>query len=131
MKSPVPHTAGVTVFDRIVQQVRDIKDEAREFGRDIEVFTQGQVICRPTQTQAEDYHHHANVENADWPAIEQMLALKNITPQNTAADEYSAKRSLQAASGIGAIRSLERRTGSPRSSPPSAVPACAALQSPS
>ena len=34
-------------------------------------------------------------------AIEQMLALKNITRQNTAADEYSAKRSLQAVSGIG------------------------------
>jgi alkanesulfonate monooxygenase SsuD/methylene tetrahydromethanopterin reductase-like flavin-dependent oxidoreductase (luciferase family) len=59
------------------------------------------VICRPTQQEAEDYHYHANVENADWPAIEQMLALKNITPQNTAAGEYSAKRSLQAESGIG------------------------------
>ena len=50
-------TIGVTVFDRIVQQVRRIKDEAREFGRDIEVFTQGQVICRP---------RNGNVENADW-----------------------------------------------------------------
>ena len=77
-------TNGVTVFDRIVQQVHRIKDTAREFGRDIEVFTQGQVICRPTQREAEDYHRYANVENADWPAIEQMLALKNITPQNTA-----------------------------------------------
>jgi len=92
---------GVSVHDRVVQQVRRIRDEAREFGRDIEVFTQGQVICRPTQREAEDYHHHANVENADWPAIEQMLALKDITPQNTAANEYAAKRSLQAASGIG------------------------------
>ena len=94
-------TIDVTAFDRIVQQVCAIKDEAREFGRDIEVYTQGQVICRPTQQEAEDYHYHANVENADWPAIEQMLALKNITPQNTAAGEYSAKRSLQAESGIG------------------------------
>ena len=94
-------TIDVTAFDRIVQQVRGIKEEAREFGRDIDVFTQGQVICRPTQREAEDYHRHANVDNADWPAIEQMLALKNITPQNTTADEYSAKRSLQAVSGIG------------------------------
>jgi len=30
-----------------------------------------------------------------------MLALKNITQQNTPADEYAAKRSLQAESGIG------------------------------
>ena len=93
--------SDVTAFDRIVQHVQRIKSKGREFGRDIEVFTQGQVICRPTQREAEDYHHYANVEKADWPAIEQMLALKNITPANTAADEYSAKRSLQAVSGIG------------------------------
>jgi alkanesulfonate monooxygenase SsuD/methylene tetrahydromethanopterin reductase-like flavin-dependent oxidoreductase (luciferase family) len=90
-----------TVYERVSPQVNRIKNEAREFGREIEVFTQGQVICRPTQQEAEDYHRHANVENADWPAIEQMLALKNVTPQNTTANEYSAKRSLQALSGIG------------------------------
>jgi alkanesulfonate monooxygenase SsuD/methylene tetrahydromethanopterin reductase-like flavin-dependent oxidoreductase (luciferase family) len=95
------HDKNVSVFDRIVQQVNCIKSDAREFGREIEVFTQGQVICRPTQGEAEDYHHYANVENADWPAIEQMLALKNITPQNTSADEYKAKRLLHAVSGIG------------------------------
>ena len=93
--------ANVPVFDRIVEQVSRIKAEAREFGRDIEVFTQGQVICRPTQKEAEEYHHYANVENADWAALERMLALKNITPQNTPADEFAAKRSLQAASGVG------------------------------
>ena len=38
---------------------------------------------------------------ADWGAIEQMLALKNITPQNTAADEFAAKRTMLASSGIG------------------------------
>jgi alkanesulfonate monooxygenase SsuD/methylene tetrahydromethanopterin reductase-like flavin-dependent oxidoreductase (luciferase family) len=101
LRLEVAGAASGTVFDRVSPQVHRIKNEAREFGREIEVFTQGQVICRPTQRDAEDYHHHANVENADWPAIEQMLALKNVTPQNTAADDYSAKRSLQAVSGIG------------------------------
>ena len=33
--------------------------------------------------------------------IERMLALKDITPQNTPAAEYAAKRSLQAESGVG------------------------------
>jgi alkanesulfonate monooxygenase SsuD/methylene tetrahydromethanopterin reductase-like flavin-dependent oxidoreductase (luciferase family) len=89
------------VFDRIVKQVSDIKSAGRKFGRDIEVYTQGQVICRPTQREAEEYHHYANVESADWNAIDRMLALKNITPQNTVADEFIAKRSMLAASGIG------------------------------
>jgi alkanesulfonate monooxygenase SsuD/methylene tetrahydromethanopterin reductase-like flavin-dependent oxidoreductase (luciferase family) len=89
------------VFDRILKQVNDIKAEGRKFDRDITVYTQGQVICRPTQHEAEAYHRYANVENADWGAITRMLALKNITPQNTPADEYVAKRTMLASSGIG------------------------------
>jgi len=89
------------IFNRIVKQVSDIKADGRKYGREIEVYTQGQVICRPTRREAEEYHHYANVECADWSAIEKMLALKNITPQNTAADEFKAKRTLLASSGIG------------------------------
>jgi alkanesulfonate monooxygenase SsuD/methylene tetrahydromethanopterin reductase-like flavin-dependent oxidoreductase (luciferase family) len=89
------------VFERIVKQVNDIKAAGRKFGREIEVYTQGQVICRPTQREAEDYHHYANVESADWGAIDQMLALKNITAQNTPADEFAGKQRMMAASGIG------------------------------
>ena len=61
------------------QKVIDVKQQARALGRDIEVYTIGQVICRPTQKQAEEYHHHANVENADWSAVERMLELRDIT----------------------------------------------------
>jgi alkanesulfonate monooxygenase SsuD/methylene tetrahydromethanopterin reductase-like flavin-dependent oxidoreductase (luciferase family) len=89
------------VLNRIMKQVSDIKAEGRKFGREIEVYTQGQVICRPTQREAEEYHHYANVENADWGAIDRMLALKNITPQNTAVEAFAAKRRMMASSGIG------------------------------
>ena len=89
------------IVNRILKQVSDIKAAGRKYGREIEVYTQGQVICRPTQREAEDYHRHANVEHADWGAIDQMLALKNITPQNTVADEFAAKRTMLASSGIG------------------------------
>jgi dimethylsulfone monooxygenase len=89
------------ILDKIVKQVDDIKAEGRKFGREIEVYTQGQVICRPTQREADDYHHYANIENADWDAVDRMLALKNVTPQNTAADEFAAKRKMLASSGIG------------------------------
>ena len=49
------------------------------------------MICRPTRREAEEYHHYANVECADWSAIEKMLALKNITPHNTAPDEFNGQ----------------------------------------
>ena len=88
-------------LDGAAKRVQEVKAEARAFGKDIEVYTIGQVICRPTQQQAEDYHHHANVENADWGAIERMLALRGITPQNTPAEDYAAKRKFFASHSIG------------------------------
>jgi alkanesulfonate monooxygenase SsuD/methylene tetrahydromethanopterin reductase-like flavin-dependent oxidoreductase (luciferase family) len=84
-----------------MNQVAAIKAEARTFGREIEVYTQGQVICRPTQREAEEYHHYANIECADWGAIDRMLALKNVAPQNTGSEAIKAKRRMMASSGIG------------------------------
>jgi len=95
-------TAGSrTSLEGNARRVAEIKSNARALGRDIEVYTVGQVICRASQQEAEDYYHHAIIENADWGAIERMLALRNITPQNVAMDEYAAKRRYFAANAIG------------------------------
>jgi alkanesulfonate monooxygenase SsuD/methylene tetrahydromethanopterin reductase-like flavin-dependent oxidoreductase (luciferase family) len=83
------------------EKVKDIKAQARRLGREIEVFTVGQVICRPTQKEAEDYYHHAIIENADWGAIDGMLANKSITPQTIPPQEYYAKRRYFASHAIG------------------------------
>ena len=82
-------------------RVSEIKDEARAIGRNIGVSTIGQVICRPGQKEAEDYHHYANIENADWEAVEKMLALRNITRANTSPAEFDAKRTFFASTSIG------------------------------
>ena len=83
------------------KRVEDIKRQARGYGREIEVYTVGQVICRPSQQEAEDYYRHAIIENADWGAVEQMLALKHITPQTVPAEEFAAKRQYFASRAIG------------------------------
>ena len=36
-------------LDGVAKRVQDVKAEARSFGKDIEVYTIGQVICRPSQ----------------------------------------------------------------------------------
>jgi FMNH2-dependent dimethyl sulfone monooxygenase len=41
------------------------------------------------------------IENADWGAIEGMLALRKITPRTVPAEEYEAKRQYFAANAIG------------------------------
>ena len=88
-------------LDGIARRVDEVEAEAAGIGREIEVYTIGQVICRPSQKEAEDYHHHANVECADWGAIEHMMALRNITRANTSADEFDKKRVFFAANSIG------------------------------
>ena len=95
-------TAGSrTSLEGNVKKVAEIKAAARAVGREIEVFTVGQVICRPSQKQAEDYYRHAIIENADWVAIDGMLANKSITPQTIPPEEYNKKRQYFASHAIG------------------------------
>jgi dimethylsulfone monooxygenase len=82
-------------------KVSEIKAAAHKLGREIEVFTVGQVICRPTQKEAEEYYRHVNIENADWGAIDSMLANKSITPQTIPPEEYEKKRRYFAANAVG------------------------------
>jgi FMNH2-dependent dimethyl sulfone monooxygenase len=82
-------------------KVAEVKREAAGFGRDIEVFTIGQVICRPSQKEADDYYRHANIDNADWGAVERMLTLRGMTPQTMKPEDYAAKRQYFAANAIG------------------------------
>ena len=65
------------------------------------MFTVGQVICRPTQKEAEEYYRHALIEQADWGAVDGMLALKDITPQTMPIEEFEKKRRYFAANAIG------------------------------
>jgi len=95
-------TAGSrTSLEGNARKVEEIKGEARRLGREIEVYTVGQVICRPSQQEAEAYYRHAMIENADWGAIDGMLALRSISPQTVSADDYEAKRQYFAANAIG------------------------------
>jgi alkanesulfonate monooxygenase SsuD/methylene tetrahydromethanopterin reductase-like flavin-dependent oxidoreductase (luciferase family) len=93
--------ASRTSMEANGKKVAETKDQARSYGRDIAVYTVGQVICRPSQSEAEGYYRHAVIENADWGAVESMLALKNITPQTVSAEEFAAKRKYFAANAIG------------------------------
>jgi FMNH2-dependent dimethyl sulfone monooxygenase len=93
--------ASRTSMDANAKKVAEIKAQARSFGREISVFTVGLIVCRATQSEAEDYYRHAIITNADWGAVEGMLALKNMTPQTMAADEFAAKRTYFASHAIG------------------------------
>jgi alkanesulfonate monooxygenase SsuD/methylene tetrahydromethanopterin reductase-like flavin-dependent oxidoreductase (luciferase family) len=78
--------------DETAQRVAAVKAESAAQGRDISVFTVGVIVCRPTTKEAEDYHHHCVVEQADWSAVDKLLALRDITPATVPAEEFMARR---------------------------------------
>ena len=55
-----------------------LRAEARSQGRDIGLFTNAGVVCRPTRRQAEDYHHHYAVDHADAEACRVMMVERGL-----------------------------------------------------
>ena len=78
------------------------KEQAKGQGRELGVYTVGVVTCRPTRKEAEDYYHYSIVEHADWSAVDSILALKNITAQNTPAEKFAQIRTGYA-QGMGGL----------------------------
>ena len=89
-------------FRETAQHVENIKALARRCGREIDVYTVGVVTCRPTGRQATDYYRHCIVENADWDAVDNILAMRNVTPQTYAPEEFRRIREHQA-NGMGGL----------------------------
>ncbi len=94
-------SASRSSLEGVAKRVTEVKAEAHALGREIEVYTIGQGVCRPTQKEADEFYHYANIENADWGAIERMMELRNITRANTPAADYDVKRRFFAANSVG------------------------------
>jgi FMNH2-dependent dimethyl sulfone monooxygenase len=89
-------------FEETAAHVTNVRALARRAGREIDVYTVGVVTCRPTAREARDYYRHAGVDNADWPAVDNILAMKNITPQTHSPEEFQRIRDHQA-NGMGGL----------------------------
>ena len=88
--------------EETAQRVRDVKAEAARYGREIDVYTVGVVTCRPTQTEAEDYYRHCIVDNADWSAVDLILAKKNISRDTVGEATFNEQR-INYANGMGGV----------------------------
>ena len=94
------------VFDQphYLDQARDrflnMRQVARTLGKEIQVFTSGAVVCRPTQKEADEYFHYFAVEHRDDGAIDTMLAL-SLTPANQRAMTRAEAETLRARYGAG------------------------------
>ena len=89
-------------FDETAAHIGNVRALARQAGREIDVYTVGVVTCRPTAREAQDYYRYAVVDNADWAAVDNILAMKNITPQTHSPEEFQRIRDHQA-NGMGGL----------------------------
>jgi alkanesulfonate monooxygenase SsuD/methylene tetrahydromethanopterin reductase-like flavin-dependent oxidoreductase (luciferase family) len=94
--------ASRTSAEETAERVRLAKLEAQKHGREIDVYTVGVITCRPTHHEAEEYYRHCIVENADWAAVDAILAKKNITPEAVGWDEFRRERTHYA-NGMGGL----------------------------
>jgi FMNH2-dependent dimethyl sulfone monooxygenase len=89
-------------LDETALYVKSVRGAARQQGRDIDVYTVGVVTTRPTAKEAKDYWRHCIVDNADWHAVDNILAMRNITPDNHSPEEFRRLRDHQA-NGMGGL----------------------------
>jgi alkanesulfonate monooxygenase SsuD/methylene tetrahydromethanopterin reductase-like flavin-dependent oxidoreductase (luciferase family) len=92
---------GMT-FEEIAGHISSVRTLARQEGRDIEIYTVGVVTCRPTAREAQDYYRHAVIDNADWAAVDNILAMRNITPEMHSPEQFQRIRNHQA-NGMGGL----------------------------
>ena len=66
-------------LEKSKDDVRNLKRIAEEQGRgNLEVFTTSYIVCRPSQSDAEDYHRHYAVDNADDEAVQRVMTLQGL-----------------------------------------------------
>ena len=83
-------------------RISAIRQSAKALGRDLEMYTVGVVTCRKTTREAQEYYHYAAVENADWKAVDDIMAIKGLTPQSMGREAFETRRT-QYANGMGGV----------------------------
>ncbi|WP_018658275.1 LLM class flavin-dependent oxidoreductase [Actinomadura flavalba] len=77
--------------------VSAIRAEAAGHGREVGVFTLGHVVCRPTRDEARARLAYYADEQADWPAVEEVMRLQGLHAQSFTPEMLAVHRDRFAA----------------------------------
>jgi len=69
-----------------------LRSRAAAHARTIGIFTNVNVICRPTQREAIDYYRYVLEENADWEAVDNQVTELLDTKRDLSSPDYQKKR---------------------------------------
>ncbi len=67
----------------------------------VDVYTVGVITCRPTQREAEEYYRHCVIDDADWAAVDRIMAMRGVT-RETCPEDFEERRFHQA-NGMGGV----------------------------
>ncbi len=79
-----------------------LREMATGHGRNIGVFSNVSVVCRPSKKEAEGYFHYYAVENADHDAVENMIEGRGLKKPGVTEERLIELRT-RAAGGNGAL----------------------------
>jgi len=92
-----------TSVEEISADIAPLKAQARTYGREIGMFTNCYVVCRPTRKEAEEYHDYYTLEMADHGAVETLIELRNQRGRyDGKSEEFMRSLRQRAAGGNGA-----------------------------
>jgi alkanesulfonate monooxygenase SsuD/methylene tetrahydromethanopterin reductase-like flavin-dependent oxidoreductase (luciferase family) len=95
-----PASAGS--FEEFARFIEQAKGVAAQNGRDLDIYTVGVVTCRPTANEAKEYYRTCVLEQADWGAVDRILAMRKITPASVPMEEFERLR-RHTANGLGGL----------------------------
>lgn len=84
-------------LERSLKEVAELKAEGREVGRTVGVLTFAHVVCRPTEQEAKEYLEYFCDKNADWAAVDNLMALQFAHAQSFPHDLLKTIRTRMAA----------------------------------
>ncbi len=69
-------------FDHAASTASEIAEASKHVGRDVGVLTFSTVICRPSEQEAYDFLDYYANQNADWTAVDNLMALQGLHAQS-------------------------------------------------
>ena len=81
--------------------VADAYRRADALGKRLGVMTTANVVCRPTQREADDYYHYYAEECGDWEAVDRMVEIGTRGASTTMQPEHYRQMRIRFAAGYG------------------------------
>ena len=89
-------------ISEVAANVAALRELASGYNRDIGVFSNVAIVCRPTKKEAEEYYRYYAIENADWDAVEILIEGRGLKKPGITEEALQAAR-IRAAGGNGAL----------------------------